>query len=705
MTSGVHLTLSARDLSSPSGLRLEVNSREGLSQQVHLSRAADSSELDVPCSAFVGPEARPEDVSAIVSPLIEALVAGRSSALILFGPEHASKMALLPPDGAAADDSLLTLTGDALFATFEEMSARGNVCIVEASCLEVGGPESLSDLQPSGAQTLKIAQDPLHPEAYVCEDLRRTSIETPKALLGVFTAAIQKHRSQDQARCKDLVLSVHFESLSIGEDMDGPNEVKGKLCIVELAAQRLTTRPVQDGWAALGLATAIDRGSTAVAKLLVDAVGAPDPCLRVCANISAEAALADESWAALQVARRLLGLPRTADEQATQASAAPSAEPAAPQAGEQAAPSPVAQQPAERPASNLPQAPAEAPSTPSADGFSADQLRAAFGDMPRSMEAMKAEFLQQMQDEMAKTQSSLHNAKQFQMTIESSVALAQGHKQSKVIQDRAQLDAIDVRFHEAVAAKRTTELQAMELRAQVAAMEERVKWLQDQEQELVATRPEIEQQRRELQTKASEQEAKIATAELELQKARAIVEVKRGEMSRLSDDIARQREPLPAERAEQTRRNAELSKQIKDLEHELEVTKHSARLEQEKSASECTQMLTELKQEVKRLEQIRSKEEQDVRQTEDNLGATQEEISKLKRAAEIIEGERTAAQRDHKKDMEQMAEQEKELFELLNQLHKEMEEIADHQTQQIQESAEDQANLADIIATMERQRG
>eukprot|EP00971_Amphidinium_carterae_P083018 1642371-Amphidinium_carterae.1 len=63
--------------------------------------------------------------------------------------------------------------------------------------------------------------------------------------------------------------------------MDGPDEVKGKLCIVELAAQRLRgallqeslleqimsccvalLTDLQDGWAALGLAAAVDQGLT-----------------------------------------------------------------------------------------------------------------------------------------------------------------------------------------------------------------------------------------------------------------------------------------------------------------------------------------------------------------------------------------------------------------------------------------------------------
>jgi len=698
MTPGVHLTVSARDLASPSGLRIEVNSREGPSKQLHVSRAADSRDFDVPCQAFLGLDARPQDVSTIISPLIEALVAGQSSALILFGPEHASKMAMLPPDGAPAEDSLLTLMGEALFTTFEEMSAHGNVCIVEASCLEVGGPESLCDMQPGGAQTLKIAQDPLHTKAYVCEDLRRTSIETPQALLGVFTAAIQKHRSQDQARCKDLVLSIHFESLSIGEDMDGPDEVKGKLCIVELAAQRLRGALLQDGWAALGLAAAVDQGSSALAKLLVDAVGAPDPCIRVCANISAEAALADESWAALQVARRLLGLPRTADEQTpVQATPTPTAESSTGAGGQQAVPSAMSQQP---PSNSTPAA-AE-PST-AAGAYSADQLRAALGGMPRSMEAMRDEFLQQMKDEMERTRSSWDN-QQLQKSIERGTALAQGHKHTKVVQDRAQLDAMDVRFHEAVAAKRTMETQAMELRAQVAAMEERVRWLQEQEQELVRARPEIEQQRKDLHSRGAEQEAKVATAELELQKARAIVEVKRGEISRLSDEMARQREALNPERAEQTRRHTELIKQIEDLEHELKTTKHSARCEQESSSSQSQLHCAPLKEEVERLEHARTKEEQEARKMEEDLSAKQEDISKLKRAADTIQNERTSAEKKYQEEMEQGTFREKELFDLLEQLHKEMEILMNKDDEATRkEYSEDQANLADIRAIVERQ--
>jgi len=712
--------------SSPSGIALEAD-RGQLRAQF-----PDGRVTDIPYDTFLGPDSAPDAALSMVEPLVAAMTAGQNAALVLLGPDVVGQQAFL--QGTPDQAGLLLQAGEALFARVEQMSENGAVCIIELSCLEIStsesGTESLRDLQPGGFQTLAVAQDPLLPGTFNCEGLRRTAVESPKAMAGVIGAALRSYSDENQA--KHFVATLHFESLSIGEDMDGPSEVKGKLQIVQLALAAPLLTSSAKGLAALGLSASADAGSSAIAKLLVDAFSSEGK-VQCISHINPEASQCDHTWATLGVARRMLNLepldsptPPTSAAAAAAAAADPPAVPVAaaapavePEAPAQVTPPeersfapparPTAQLPCAAYSNTLPGAPAtsapppavvDGARPPDGSGLTTEKLMAALGDSTRNMEDLRNDLLLQLQEDMAKTkQSSLENVIHLQKTIESSVEQVQGQKKVKSTQARAELETLEAKLQEAATAKRMAEVQATELRAQLAIVEERAKWLQEQEQDLVKSRPEIQQQRNQLHSKGSEQEGQIASAELELQRVRAMVEVRRTELTRLSEDVARQRDEMQSERAEHQRRAADLTKQRQDLEREVESLKHGGRCEQQKIAADWGQTVSELKQQVHRLEQVAQADEKELLQLQDIIAQTQASVNMQQQLMKGVQDEMDATHREYLEELEMFRDRERELVELLSQLHEEAQHIV---VEQDAMGHEEYAALADIQAVVDR---
>lgn len=554
------------------------------------------------CNSFCDESSSQEDVFALASPIVDRAMEGYNGTIFCYGITGSGKTFTMsgPPkekgslQSSICEPHLQGIVQRSAWRIFEYISQRskqGEVFAVEASFLEIysgdGHRETLLDLlaEEKSPEKPEIKQDPLCPQSFSCEGLRRVPINSPDAMCEALETGRRRCTFMETSRnClssrSHCLYIVTIECL-IERDNGAPPLVKrGKLVLVDLAGSESLKKVVAANGdneelrrkQAIGINRVLSHlGSvvnnlnmgfqnstgyrnSALTMLLRDCLGGSARALLI-ANIGPEAEWSSETNMTLTFAQQMMQVRNV--EKAVVVETEKSVLVQMRQRHEECI-------------RRLQEEPIRSDATPKereerkglqselddlnqrllTKSKATETLESLQDEHRRKLDAMRDEMAQTMSEQLNSIQGTLvQDIQGLQQAIESK-AREEGEIAEKRLLERheAAVTTVQSELSSTVEAKRLAESDVSQLRLQLAAAEERAQTLQELQLDAVREREALEKERREVADQASEQLRRLAELEGEMQRHRSEATVLQAEAERLSAARAQEAEAFQIEK-------------------------------------------------------------------------------------------------------------------------------------------------------------
>lgn len=586
------------------------------------------------CNSFCSESSSQEDVFSHASPIVDRVMEGYNGTIFCYGITGSGKtftMSGPPKDkGACPDPNMQGIVQRSAWRIFEYISQRsqqGEVFAVEASFLEIyssdGHREVVMDLlaEEKSAEKPEIKQDPLCPQSFICEGLRKVPINSPDAMNEALEAGRRRCTFMETSRnClssrSHCLFVVTVECLIDSENGLPPVVKRGKLVLVDLAGSESLKKVMASSESNeelrrkqaiginrvlshlgsvvnnlnLGFQNASGYRNSALTMLLRDCLGGSARALLV-ANIGPEAEWSSETFTTLTFAQQMMQIRNVEKavvvdhEKSVLVQMRQRHEECIRRLREETISSdatPKEREERVRLQSDLDDLNGRLLTKRKAT----ETLETLQEEHRRKMDAMREEMTEHMKVRCNSIQGSLvQDIQGLQQAIETK-AREEGEIAEKRFKERheAAVTSVQTELQSTVEATKLVESDVAQLRVQLAAAEEKAKTLQELQHDAVRDREALEKERRELADQASDQLRRIAELEGEMQKHRSEGTVLQAEAERLTTARAQEVEAFRLEKENWQSNEAKMEDSLQQA--KLELDEHQKLLEEAKKQAE-----------------------------------------------------------------------------------------------------------------------